>query len=72
MDLQRRRGREGDQQQNKRVQTWAGWDIFIEVFRLLLKMRRLYKLRHVKFLFVFKLTGMRHNWLASLSNYVDS
>ena len=34
-----RRGREGDPQQNKRVRTWEGSDVFVfnEVFRILVK-----------------------------------
>ena len=38
-----RRGRGGDPQQNKRGRTWAESD----VFRILVKMRPLYKLRQV-------------------------
>ena len=41
------RGREGDPQHNKRVRTWAGSDVFNELFLLLVKMRPLYKLRHI-------------------------
>ena len=48
-------GREGDPQQNRRVRTWAGSDVFNELFRILVKMRRLYKLRKVSFF--FKLTA---------------
>ena len=33
------RGREGDPQHNKRVRTWAGSDVFNELFLLLVKMR---------------------------------
>ena len=31
----------------KRVRTWAGSDVFNELFRIVVKMRPLYKLRHV-------------------------
>ena len=42
--------------------------VFNELFRKLEKMRPLYKLRHVTFLFSFLLVMlMRHNWLASIS-----
>ena len=46
MDLLRR-GREEDPQPNKRVRTWAGLDVFNELFHVLDKTRELYKLRHV-------------------------
>ena len=47
MDL-KRRGREGDPQQNKRVRTSrAGSDVLNELFRILVKFCPLYKLRHV-------------------------
>ena len=42
-----RRCREGDLQQNKRVGTCAGSDVLNELFRILVKMRPLYELRHV-------------------------
>ena len=54
----------------------ASVGFFNELFRILVKMHQLYKLRHVvgKFLFFsnWLVLLMRHNWLASLSNYVDS
>ena len=43
----KRRGRKGDSQQSKRVRTWAGSDVFHEFFRIVVKMRPLYKTRHV-------------------------
>ena len=46
MDLEHR-GKEGDPQQNKRVRTWAISAVLNEIFRILVKMRPLYKLRHV-------------------------
>ena len=46
MDL-KRGSREGDPRQNKKVRTWAGSDDFNELFRILVKMRPLCKLRHV-------------------------
>ena len=45
------RGREGDSQQIKRVQTWAGSDVFNEIFRILNHMNPLYKLRYVSWYF---------------------
>ena len=39
-------GSVGDPQQNNRVRTWAGSGVFNELFRTLVKMRPLYKLRH--------------------------
>ena len=38
-----RRGRERDPQQNKRVRTWEGSDVFVfnELFRILVKVRPL-------------------------------
>ena len=42
-----RRGREVESEQNERVRTWAGSDVFNELFRILVKMRPLSKLRHV-------------------------
>ena len=38
------RNREGDLQQNKRFRIWAVSDVFNELFRILVKMRPLYKL----------------------------
>ena len=52
MDLQRR-GREGDPQQNKRAQSWAGSDVFNELLRIVVQMRPLYKLRLVSWLASF-------------------
>ena len=57
-----------------RVRAWAGSGVFNELFRMLVKMRPHHELRHISwFIFFSKLLVllMRHNWLASLSNYVD-
>ena len=42
---------EGEPQQNKRVRTWRGSDVFNELLCILAKMRPLYKLRHVQLVY---------------------
>ena len=57
MDLWRR-SKEGDSQQNKRIRSLEGSDVFNEIFCILVKMCPLYKLRHVSSKISFiKLTG---------------
>ena len=52
------RSREGDRQQNKEGSNLGKFGTFFnDLFRILVKKRLLYKLRHVSLIFFFKMTG---------------